>query len=124
MIKLALIATLFLSVLSIEAWAERLNGKRKSVASLIDASEEALGEDSEDAVHNKRTLLSFLGRSLYARDEVINLIVNEYTAKPVNETASVWLDSAIEAIKLSESDGEPVQIQGHDFLFVGSVGKP
>lgn len=81
-------------------------------------------EASEEGKKVKRKVLSFLDYSPYARDRVIELIVNEYTSKPVNETASDWLDSAIEAIELSESDGEPVQIQDHDFLFVGSVGEP
>ena len=74
-----------------------------------------------------RTLLSFLGKSSFGRNEVIDLIVNEYTsmtsATDPSDDVSYWLENAIEAIELSKTDGEPVQVKGHNFLFVGSVGK-
>jgi hypothetical protein len=71
------------------------------------------------------TLLSFLEDSFYGRKTVINMLVDEYT----NTTAKAGcdeitlLDSAIEAINFCETDGEPVPITYHDFLFVGSVGE-
>lgn len=73
-----------------------------------------------------RTLLSFLGKSSFGRNEVIDLIVNEYTsmtsATDSSDDVSHWLHKAIQAIEFSETDGEPVQVKGHNFLFVGSVG--
>ena len=74
-----------------------------------------------------RTLLSFLGKSSFGRNEIIDLIVNEYTsmtsATDSSDDVGHWLHKAIQAIEFSETDGEPVQVKGHNFLFVGSVGK-
>ena len=70
-------------------------------------------------------LLSFLEDSFYGRKTVINMLVEEYTnttAKANCDKADL-LDSAIEAIDFCETDGEPVPITDHDFLFVGSVGE-
>ena len=91
--KLAFVATLFLAV-----------------------SSEHIDEEGE-------TLISFLRGSSFARDKMVNLIVDEYTARPEYEEPSGWLEDAMYAIKSSESDAEPAQIEDHDFLFVGSVGE-
>ena len=77
--------------------------------------------------NSDKNLLSFLGWSSFGRSKVMDLIVNEYTAKAsymgYSEDADDWIKDAIEAIEKTETDGEPVPIMGHDFLFVGSVGK-
>jgi len=74
--------------------------------------------------NKKQAILSFLSKSSFARDKVIDLIVNEYTAiSTYDEDASDWLDLAIEAMEFCETDGEPAAVEGYDFLFVGSVGE-
>jgi len=70
-----------------------------------------------------QTLLSFLSESSFARKEITDLIIHRYTATRPSEIESDGLDNAIEAIELLESDGEPIQVSGRPFLFVGSVGK-
>ena len=69
------------------------------------------------------TLLSFLHESSYGRNSVIDSIVNECTSASLDKDMDHLLDSAIEAIQFSETDGEPIQVKDHDFLFVGSVGE-
>jgi hypothetical protein len=69
-----------------------------------------------------QTLLTFLGESSFARDLVINMIVNDYTTNYYPDIDD-RLDNAIEAIELCETDGEPIQVKGRDFLYVGSIGE-
>ena len=69
------------------------------------------------------TLLSFLHESSYGRKSVIDSIVDEYTSGNSDKDMDQLFDSAIEAIQFSETDGEPIQVKDHDFLFVGSVGE-
>ncbi|KAL3808752.1 hypothetical protein ACHAXA_010945 [Cyclostephanos tholiformis] len=68
-----------------------------------------------------QSLLTFLGESSFARDLVINMIVNDYTTNYYPDIDD-RLDNAIEAIELCETDGEPIQVKGRDFLYVGSIG--
>ncbi len=69
-----------------------------------------------------QTLLSFLDDSSFARDLVVNMMVTEYTTTSYPNIDD-RLDNAIEAIQICETDGEPIQVKGHDFLYVGSVGE-
>jgi hypothetical protein len=69
-----------------------------------------------------QTLLSFLDDSFYARDVVINMMVTEYTTIYYPDIDD-RLDNTIEAIQLCETDGEPIQVKGYDYLYVGSVGE-
>jgi protein-tyrosine phosphatase len=50
------------------------------------------------------------------------MIVTEYTTTSYPDIDD-RLDNAIEAIQICETDGEPIQVKGHDFLYVGSVGE-
>lgn len=68
------------------------------------------------------TLLSFLGNSSFATDSAIDIIVNEYTTTSYPDISD-RLDNTIEAIELCETDGEPIQLKDHDFLYVGSIGE-
>ena len=69
-----------------------------------------------------QTLLSFLDDSSFARDLVVNMMVTEYTTTSYPDIDD-RLDNAIEAIQICETDGEPIQVKGHDFLYIGSVGE-
>lgn len=70
-----------------------------------------------------QTLLLFLSESSFARKKITDLIIHRYTATLPSEIESDGLDNAIEAIELLETDGEPIQVSGHPFLYVGSVGE-
>lgn len=90
-----------------------------------------------------KKLIALLKSSSAGRKKVMNMLVNEYTSGRMPDPADLgsreddtsdydadrddWsshlLDKAFEAIDLSEDDGEPAQIKGHDFLYVGSVGE-
>mgnify|MGYP000573477823 CR=1 FL=1 len=66
-------------------------------------------------------LVSFLSQlDDFGRHAVADLIVHEYTSE--GKGLNHRLDDSIEALEYLETDGEPVPITGHDFLFVGSVG--
>mmetsp|Transcript_17570 Transcript_17570/g.38038 ORF Transcript_17570/g.38038 Transcript_17570/m.38038 type:complete len:405 (+) Transcript_17570:216-1430(+) len=69
-------------------------------------------------------LLSILSTSSFARDSVIDLMVNEYTTDfgHDGDNRLYRFESAVEAIGISETDAEPIQVKGHPFLFVGSIG--
>lgn len=70
------------------------------------------------------SLLTFLSSSPFARNEVIQYMVNDYVSELSEDTLMIdRLETAIEAMQLVEEDGEPVQINGYDYLFVGSVGE-
>ena len=56
------------------------------------------------------------------KDEVIDLIVNKFIASTSPDELDDKLDSAFEVIDFKLTDGEPVQIEGYPFLYVGSVG--
>lgn len=75
-------------------------------------------------------LLAFLSESSFGRQIVIDILVNEYAIPDAKENLSKEgressetdrLENAIDAIQISETDSEPVQVRGHPFLFVGSV---
>ena len=71
-----------------------------------------------------QTLLSFLSKSSYAREKVIEMVIDLYTSpSSPRDLLTDKLDNAIEAIDLVETDGEPIQVKGYPFLFVGSVGE-
>ena len=118
-----------------------INPRRQTVsimklALLAGISALPLGASEDAGVHlttrgemstSDRTLLSFLGESPHGRNEVVDLIVNEYTAIAANwdpsDDTNDWLEKAIDAIDISEFDAEPTQVREHDFLFLGSVGE-
>ena len=70
-----------------------------------------------------QALMKFLNKSSYGRDRVVEWLLNEYTTQNPDKDRDDLLNDAFEAMYISETDNEPVQIKGHDFLFVGSVGK-
>jgi hypothetical protein len=69
-------------------------------------------------------LLSFLSKSSFAREKILELVIDQYiSSSSPSDSLSDDLDSAIDAIESLETDGEPIQVKGHPFLFVGSVGE-
>ncbi|KAL9184854.1 hypothetical protein ACHAXT_002631 [Thalassiosira profunda] len=67
-------------------------------------------------------LMQYLTKSSFGRDRAIDLLINEYTSESSPGGRHQRLDKALEALQFVETDSEPVPIEGHDFLFVGSVG--
>ena len=71
----------------------------------------------------EKTLMTDLARSSYkVKDEVMNLIINTYASPSSPDKTFEKLFSAFEAIDFKYTDGEPVQVKGYPFLYVGSVG--
>ncbi|KAL9189227.1 hypothetical protein ACHAXT_011717 [Thalassiosira profunda] len=67
-----------------------------------------------------QTLLGLLAQTSYARHVVVDLLSKEYVGPDV--APDERFEDAVEAVQLAETDGEPVAVTGHPFLFVGSVG--
>ena len=88
------------------------------------------GEEDEEVAEAEvslsstdHALMKFLSKSSYGRDHVVELMLNEYTTQNPDKDRDDLLNDAFEAMYISETDNEPVQIKDRDFLFVGSVGK-
>ena len=70
------------------------------------------------------SLIPFLAESSFIRDKVIDLLVNEYTVPNGVDTARFdRFQTAMETMQLLETDGEPIQVEGYLYLFVGSIGE-
>ena len=81
-------------------------------------------ESNGDLSDIDQTLLKFLSGSSFARAIVVDLMVKEYVNQEAPDIElSDRLEDAVEAMEISETDGEPVQVKDHPFLFVGSVGE-
>jgi len=76
----------------------------------------------EDLSSIDNTLLQFLAGSPFARERTIELLSAEYVSEDASDTGEDRLEDAIEVMESMKTDGEPVQVKGHPFLFVGSVG--
>ena len=93
--------------------------RRRAMEGLADTSIDISAYEGID-----QTLLSFLSKSSYAREKVIEMVIDMYTSPSSPcDLLTDKLDNAIEAIDLVETDGEPIQVKGYPFLFVGSVGE-
>lgn len=99
-------------------------------AANIQMQRSAIMEGSADPVLHPsannagKTLLSFLSKSSFAREKVLELVIDQYiSSSSPSDSLTDDLDSAIDAIESLETDGEPIQVKGHPFLFVGSVGE-
>ena len=77
----------------------------------------------EDLSSIDNTLLQFLAGSPFARERTIELLSAEYVSEDASDTGEDRLEDAIEVMESMKTDGEPVQVKGHPFLFVGSVGE-
>ena len=81
-----------------------------------------LGEDYDDTID--QNLMTFLSESPFSRLKVMEYMIDEFVSPSSPDNNMVdKLDNAIEAIDLVETDGEPIQVKGYPFLFVGSVGE-
>ncbi|KAL3774440.1 hypothetical protein ACHAW5_004101 [Stephanodiscus triporus] len=70
-----------------------------------------------------QSLMPLLAESPFIRSKVIDLIIDGYTAPNGVETERIdRFDNAMDAMHYLETDGEPIQVEGHPFLFVGSIG--
>lgn len=72
-----------------------------------------------------QTLLRQLAESTpFIRGQVINTIMERFTARnPLTASRIDRLSDAFDAMEYLEDDGEAIQVDGHPFLFVGSIGK-
>ena len=97
------------------------SGSIRMQRSVMEGSAEPAIQDKEDGDSNDQILLSFLSESSFARQQITEMIIERYTSS--SDSVTEDLDNAIEAIEFLETDGEPIQVEGHPFLFVGSVGE-
>ena len=83
-------------------------------------------DTAADAPNIDTELMTFLSESSFGRQIVIDLMLKEYANPDLSHGSSpsnYTLEDAIAAIQSSERVGEPVQVKGHPFLYIGSVGE-
>ena len=81
-------------------------------------------EEAGERSDHKDYLVEFLSTPSPGRDRIIDLIVDEYTdPHSIDKSTSSRLDDALSMLDKLGSDGEPVQVEGRPYLFVGSVGE-
>ena len=94
--------------------------KRKLVDRHLPTSSNTINDETESM---DQSLLSFLSESAVGRQKVIEFMIDQYVSPTTpDDIMTDKLDNAMEAISFMETDGEPVQVVGYPFLFVGSVG--
>ena len=93
---------------------------RKLIDRQPPTSSYTIHDETETLDHS---LLSFLSESSLGREKVIEFMIDQYVSPTSPDDNMIdKLDNAMDAISLLETDGEPVQVVGYPFLFVGSVG--
>ena len=111
------------------------------MADIIDAAEEDEADAPADyefesfidisgmTPKDKLALLMTLARYDYMRDETARLMEKEHVdmrrSPDVDQEDGDFyvLDSALEAMQMCMVDYEPVEIEGHPFMYLGSVGR-
>ena len=94
---------------------KKIDEKKKEINSL----KQKLSSNSE----LETMLLSGLAQSSSSeKDEVIKLLIEQYTAGSSPDETEDRLVSAFEAIGYKHTDGRPIRINGYPYLYVGSVG--
>jgi hypothetical protein len=94
--------------------------KRKLVDRHLPTSSNTINDETESM---DQSLVSFLSESAVGRQKVIEFMIDQYVSPTTpDDIMTDKLDNAMEAISFMETDGEPVQVVGYPFLFVGSVG--
>ena len=93
---------------------------RKLIDRQPPTSSNTIHDETETLDHS---LLSFLSESSLGREKVIEFMIDQYVSPTSPDDNMIdKLDNAMDAISLLETDGEPVEVVGYPFLFVGSVG--
>ena len=115
-------------------------GKELTMADIVDAAEEDDVETPADytfessidisgMTQKDKLLLTTLARYDFMRDETARLMEKEYvdmrrSPDVAREDGDFYvLDSALEAMQMYMVDYEPVEIEGHPFMYLGSVGR-
>ena len=100
-----------------------------NVRRMIEQQEQSTLSDTRsdiDSIYDSldQTLLSFLSESSFGRQKVIELMIDQYVSPTTpDDNMTDKIDNAMEAMSFIETDGEPVQVVGYPYLFVGSVGE-
>lgn len=86
--------------------------------------DELLSQDAYATLSDaEKKLFSYLSDSAAGRDRVRDLLIREFVSETaLDPNTEELLESAVGAMKLIETDNEPIQVEGFPFLFVGSVG--
>ncbi|KAL7477329.1 hypothetical protein ACHAW6_003135 [Cyclotella cf. meneghiniana] len=118
------LSELYDHILEIQSENERLRKTLDKKKVMIDFLKKKLSVHQPVKSSNaQQMLLSRLAKSSnYVKEEVVTLIINEYTSPDSPDKKDTTLGSALEAIYFKETDGDPVPVNTFPFLFVGSVG--
>lgn len=105
-------------IVKMEELQSKLNKEQRKVNSL----QHKLSPYEPKSPSQKMLMTGLADSSSQVKNDVIHLIINKYVSASSPEKLFEKLDNALEAIDFMHTDGEPVQVKGYPFLYVGSVG--
>jgi len=109
-------------IIKMEAKNKHLRNKLNEEEEQITSLQRNFSLYEQRSLSEKILMTDLTDSSSKVKDELIDLIISNYasTSSPYEQFEK--LDSAFEAVEFKHSDGEPAQVNGYPFLFVGSVG--
>eukprot|EP00985_Skeletonema_marinoi_P009353 scaffold4354_cov212-Skeletonema_marinoi.AAC.5 len=109
-------------IIKMEAENKHLRNKLNEEEEQITSLQRNFSLYEQRSLSEKILMTDLTDSSSKVKDELIDLIISNYasTSSPYEQFEK--LDSAFEAVEFKHSDGEPAQVNGYPFLFVGSVG--
>ena len=109
-------------IITMEAENKHLRNKLNEEEEKINSLQRNFSLYEQRSLSEKILITDLTDSSSKVKDELIDLIISNYasTSSPYEQFEK--LDSAFEAVEFKHSDGEPAQVNGYPFLFVGSVG--
>lgn len=109
-------------IIKMEAENKHLRNKLNEEEEQITSLQRNFSLYEQRSLSEKILMTDLTDSSSKVKDELIDLIISKYasTSSPYEQFEK--LDSAFEAVEFKHSDGEPAQVNGYPFLFVGSVG--
>jgi hypothetical protein len=91
---------------------------------VMSASSSLLLVDTKGMPDIEGYLMTSLAESSYIRGKVIDTMIDDLTvSNGYLASRSDRFNNAMEALHLLEFDGEPIMVEDHPFLFVGSIGE-
>eukprot|EP00984_Skeletonema_dohrnii_P020095 scaffold9709_cov126-Skeletonema_dohrnii-CCMP3373.AAC.6 len=109
-------------IIKMEAENKHLRNKLNEEEEKINSLQRNFSLYEQRSLSEKILMTDLTDSSSKVKDELIDLIISNYASSSSPYEQFEKLDSAFEAVEFKHSDGEPAQVNGYPFLFVGSVG--
>ena len=100
-------------------WRHKTNNCKRRSTKSKSALIPSRGNMNQKKTCCKRCCLPSWHSVIKVKDELIHLIINKYSASSAPYEDYDKLENAFGAIEFKHTDGEPVQVKGHPYLYVG-----